>query len=417
MINFSSVNYVSTYYNMVNRMQRYQPTYSPSFQQPYYQSPQPTNPFRVSNDMQQAVSNVYADAKGLKVNADELRLENSDSPLHTRQATSTDTNALTADVKEGATAKEYSIKVNQLAQAQKNEGTALSGSAQTTMNAGTNTFTLTSGGDSQTLSVDITGTETNEEALNKLSTAINDAGIGVKASVVKDTAAGTVQLALESSATGTDEAFTIADVSGNAVSASGAAQTSQQAQNAKYTLDKYFTKESQSNTISLDEGNVSVTLKDVTSDAETISVAGNTDEIIEAAKSLVTSYNDLKGTQADYGGMLSSAVNRNLDRGLYSYQLEQLGISKSANGELSLDEDKLKENLQEKGYQFDRTINALDSLSDNLYKTSDRISQLPSAAIMNQENAFGFNSYAQAYSSMYQPYSYMSSGMFYDQYF
>jgi len=154
----------------------------------------------------------------------------------------------------------YEVKVSRLAEKQVNRGSSLSDSASSAVQVGENTFTVSSGsGPSATISVEIAPGDSNREALEKIEEAINGAEAGVVAELVSDAEKGTSYLLVSAEATGAAAAFSLADKSGNVVSATGIGAVHTVAKDAEYVLNG-TPLASGSNVVSLDDGRVEITL-------------------------------------------------------------------------------------------------------------------------------------------------------------
>ncbi len=205
---------------------------------------------------------------GLSSKAKKLTLTDMHSVFNDRSAISSDSNVLTASAYDalspdiGAEEATYNISVAQIAQNQENIGLELNKTDASGVNLGTNTYNISVNGQDYELSIEVMDGDTNEAVLQKMATAVNEAGIGVTAKVVAGSGTETQQLVISSDNTGLAAAFSVSDISGNAIAATAVEIVSSEAQDAQYTIDGTgYT--SGSNTISLDDGMVTVNLKGV----------------------------------------------------------------------------------------------------------------------------------------------------------
>lgn len=274
--------------------------------------------------------------------ANPLTLSNANNVFTRRTATSSAPDVLTAKALPNATTTSYNITITQLAAAQQNLGTALTSTGATAVTPGTNTFTLTVGGTTYNLSVSILSTDTNQTALQKIADAINAAKAGVTATVVNDTNARTSRLQITADKTGTNYAFSLADVTGNAVTATGANTVNVAAANAQYTVSG-VSYTSQSNTILLDQGRLTVNLLKTSTAAVTLTVTPDTQAITGAVNNLVNAYNSLVSFTNMNAGLLSPRISQGLTRAfnLKAPEFNTLGITANANGTLTVDQTKL----------------------------------------------------------------------------
>lgn len=188
-----------------------------------------------------------------------MYMANTATALSSKKVASTNSNAITATAQMNASVKNYTVKVSQLATSQVNSGNELAAKSKTSIEAGFNAIKISSGATTRNVYFTINENDTNKSALDKIATAVNKSGAGVKASVEtgKD---DSVYLKLEASKSGSKNAFSVTDLQGNAVAASGIEAADTKAQNAVYTVDgrQYA---SSGNTVSLDNGKVQATLK------------------------------------------------------------------------------------------------------------------------------------------------------------
>lgn len=244
-------------------------------------------------------------------------------------------------------AKEISIDVQQIAQAQVNvsDGVKASAKAESDMN-----FTV--GDSTKSVNVQVStlnrngSTKTNVEMLTEAANQINYSDSNVKASVVQKD--GVASLQLETKATGAGNTFS---VSGELGAAAGAENVKTESANAKYSVttdgrtNQY---ESNTNDVSVDYTRIGVTLKGV--GQTTIKSDIDTDKVASAVGDLVNAYNSsLKFLNNNYDrGTGIDRQLRNLVNGLGSEQsLKQLGISVNKDATLSFDKAVFAKNMKE----------------------------------------------------------------------
>lgn len=299
-----------------------------------------------SENSQAALTQLYGDLSNLSAKAKKLTLDDYSSVFHDRTAASSDAGVLTAtavnafSADSGATRATYGISVSQVAQAQKNTGLDLERYASGAVGTGTNTFTVTIGGQDHELGVAVEEGDTNEEVLQKIALAVNEADIGVTAEVVDGGEEGTRKLTVASKDTGAASAFAIADVSGNAVAATGAAGVSAVAQNAAYSVGG-VNATSSSNTIYLDEGLVTVTLQG-TGDA-VLTVAPDAGKIEGAVTGFVSGLNSFIGHLEENSDYIKDEVLAAVNSFIAGNKsgLASIGITQNEDGTLAVDEDLL----------------------------------------------------------------------------
>jgi len=268
------------------------------------------------------------------------------------QADLSDTDVGSATAVGGATPGTYDISVSSLATAQKRVGDALDGDAP----VGDGTLSISVGGQSMQLAVSSTDT------LADLARAINQASDnpGVTAAVLKGTNGS--QLVLSSNKTGIANAFS---VSANATSSDGliglanALDTPGQneASDASFSIDG-VPMSSASNTVNGALNGVTLNLA-ATGDTQ-LTVAQDTDGITQAAQDFVSAYNQYASTVSqlssydvdtgDAGLLLGNATLLSAENQLSSVlgnvvggnalvSLANIGITRNADGTMSLDTD------------------------------------------------------------------------------
>ncbi|WP_219641438.1 flagellar filament capping protein FliD [Cohnella sp. CFH 77786] len=303
------------------------------------------------------------------------------SAFNSRTAVSSDQASVLAKASAGAAFESYRVRVDQAAASQVNSGSFLAKSALTSVRSGTNAFTITSGGITTSVSAFIYGNDTNEQALTKLRDAVNEAKSGVTASIVTDAKTGGKKLELASSQTGAKNAFSIADVTGNAVAATGIGNVKTMAADAIYSVDGGTAVTSSSNVIDLEEGKATATLLKPTSDDAEIQVKPDEAGVLKQVKQLISDYNETLGRVREAGSYLNDSVKRSLENAANGYG--SVGIAKQADGTLKLDETKFKASLSAQFENTRRAVSGPDGLAVNLSKAADRLENMPPHAMLN----------------------------------
>lgn len=156
--------------------------------------------------------------------AKELGYSTSTSIWGSKTATSSDESILKVTASSSAVATSHTVKVLQLAKADKiisNQYTLTGTDIVNSLGAGTYTFEVTVNGTSQQVSVDIAAGEDNETILKNIVTAVNNTtDIQISASFIQDSS-GTGRLVFTSNETGQDYEMTLTDVSGSLLSTIG----------------------------------------------------------------------------------------------------------------------------------------------------------------------------------------------------
>lgn len=283
----------------------------------------------------------------------------------------------------GATQSTYNVTVSQLAAAQQNTGTSLSSSAATGLSAGTYTLNIQSNNTNYSVNFNVNAGDTNQTVLSNMATAINNVGSGVTAKVNNDTNLGTSTLVLNSNSTGTNNAFTITDISGNAVSYTGAGNTTTTSANASYSVNG-VSNTSQSNTVSLDNQNVSMTFSGLATNA-TVTVSPDTQAVNSAISNFVNNYNNLVNYANQNQQYISPDVIGSLEQS-YQYQsanLASIGITQNSDMTLSIDQSTLSSALKNNFSQVQDAFSGLDGLAVNTGQIAQNITSSPLTTYVN----------------------------------
>lgn len=299
-----------------------------------------------SKESEAALKQLYNDVSDLAGKAKKLTLTDFNSVFNDRTAISSDPNVLTGTAIDafssysGATEATYNISVTQLARGQENTGLELNAADSSVVNTGTNAFNVNINGQDHELGIEVVEGDTNEDVLQKMAQAINEAGIGISTEVTDGIDEGTKGLVITSDYTGTDSTFTISDISSNAVTATGIDSVSTSAQDAAYKVGGTdYT--SGSNTIYLDDGMVTVNLQGV--GESSLTVAPDEEKVENAITDLVSEVNsfiDFLENNTDYiKDEVLSSINSFIND--HKRELEYFGITQGEDGRLEVDTDKL----------------------------------------------------------------------------
>lgn len=355
-----------------------------------------------------AMRNVSQMYRQLKTATAGLTTARAGDVFEKRVVESTNTAAFTAIAKDKTAKSNYQIEISQLAQSQQNTGTALVSAANSVASgftAGENKLSLTVGGVSKELRFSVQATDSNKTALANMAGAINNAKFGVSAQVVDSTTGGVTssKLVLTAAKTGTDNAFSIADISGNAVAQSGAASQTGAARNAQYSVNG-TTHTSQSNTVSLDDNKVTVTLKALTTQTEKLAVKADSDAIIKSITDFAKAYNDAVGVLKDNTGVLSNKLLSGLTRSASDNRiaLEDMGITVQADRTLAVDRDKLEKAIYTNSDRVTRLVGGPGGLASQVDKVTTAMAAQPG----NNETVAGSYTGAGTYQTQLNQYRY-----------
>jgi len=338
-------------------------------------------------------------ANNLADTAAQLQLTSPNSVFNQMVATSSDPNSISATAQAGATASTYNVSVNQLAVAQQNIGTSLASNSITSLTPGTYSFTVQVGGKQYNISFNVNQGDTNQTVLNNMAQAINSANMGITAIVNNDPYLGTSQLVLNANSTGTNNAFTLTDVTGNAVSYTGANTVSVAAANATYTING-VSNTSQSNTIYLDNNNLAITFNKTVSNV-TVTVTHDIQAISNSINNFVNEYNKMIAYVNQNQQYISPLVTSELVQS-YEYQaanLQAIGITQNPDMTLSIDQNTLNSALQNNFNTVQTAFAGYDGLAVNVGQLAEQIAESPLTAYANEMVPIG-NNYMGLYNSL-----------------
>ncbi len=321
-----------------------------------------------SKESAAAINQLDNEALDLSLKAKKLIQTNINSVFNDRTAISSDSNVLAASAYDllsqdtGAAEATYDILVSQMAQAQENIGVELNKADASVVGLGTNTFNININGQDNELRIEVADGDTNEVVLQKIETAINDAGLGATAEVIAGSGEGTQQLAIRSDNTGLASAFSVSDISGNAIADSGIGSISTESQDAIYTVNE-TEYSSGSNTIYLDDGMVTVNLEGA--GEATLTVAPDENTVKDAISTLVSGLNSfldfLENNNAYIKDEVLLSANSFIDD--HKSELESFGITLSEDGRLELDDTKLGEAVNQNLSGVKETFGGFDGLA------------------------------------------------------
>ena len=314
-----------------------------------------------------------------------------------------------------------SVKVSQTAAGQMNEGSLMNAPAAYEGSKGTNQFTIEAGGKTTQLSVNITASDTNKDAQQKMADAINKAGAGVKATVETDSETNKSMLKLESLNTGSDpkNGFEIKDVTGNLAAQTGANEVSREGRDAIYSINGGAARTSQTNTVNLGNG-VSATFKKASEQEVIVSPGKDTDYMKNAVNNMVKSYNDL---YAEAAKRVNDPKSQNLATKMistsktYSGSLASIGIGFDKDGRMTVDTKKFDQAAENGKLEKFFTENSGKNYgyTNQLSRLSDNVSRNTANYVSSSQfgNSLGENFSYSNYGSLMQ-YNFLSAGSIFD---
>ena len=329
-----------------------------------------------SKESSRALSELYSQVTNLSLLADKLTVSDTNSVFNDRTAESSDSSVLTATAWDayspstGATEATYDVSVSQLAQGQENTSAALAGSGESVVDAGINVFSFTVDEQDYELTITVAADATNGDVLYEIGRVINQKVPGVAAEITDNE--GTLNLTLTSDATGSEAAFTVSDISGNAVAATGLDNVTAEATDAVYSVDGQNLT-SDVNSVYLDNGAVLVSLYG-TGDA-TLDVGPDATAVYNAVTSMaygINNYMDFYNENSDYlrSDLLSSLNSLLTDQ---ERSLESIGITLNSDGILQIDEYSLTNAINQSPSAVEDIFSSIGGLAEDISGYTSRV--------------------------------------------
>lgn len=340
-----------------------------------------------------SVSTVKNDAAELFTRGKNLVDESKNGLFQSKTAVSSDDKKVSASAKEGALNKTYSVEVKNIAKYQSNNSNDVNAYDKAMFNVGNNTFAINHNGQTKDISFKVDASDNNEKALSSMVNAINNSDAGVKASVVKDSKTNLMYMKIDSKETGKVNSFEIVDKVGNAVTASGANNKVQTAEDANYNVNgvNYVSK---TNDISLDDGKVNLNLKESTTNPIKVTVKSDTNKIKNGIENFINSYNkfssDIKNNDLDSNILKesSSALKRNEAR------LKGIGITINEDNTLSIDKKKLNDAIENDTDKVKNIFSGYTGIGKKMTSAAKAVEINPNIVVQVNQNIGYNNNYA-----------------------
>ncbi|MGF9710479.1 flagellar filament capping protein FliD [Paenibacillus naphthalenovorans] len=330
---------------------------------------------------------VLSAAETLKPTAETLKDASAGSILSRRTAEWAPGPALSAKVTDNARIYSYLIRLDSVARMQRNIGFAQKRTEISPLAGSLCEFELSScTGHTRRLSVAFGPTDTNEQALRRIRRAVNDAEAGVTALLIRDRRENKLTLELRAEHTGASGAFSLTDVRGEAVAFTGIDRMVQAAENAVYTINEGTLVSSASNEVKLDEGRLTLMLKEASAESVILSVYPDAAAIKKRFAEVIAGYNQLIAALQEAAEVLNPDISRDLLEGMPQHVLEELGILKQADDTLQLDEEKLVAQIR---FRFDMVAARLtesSGLIDHICHAANQLTTSSPETLLNKQN-------------------------------
>lgn len=354
-----------------------------------------TNKTSSKSGTSQAVSNGSVDflkqyntaMSDLMSSANSLMAANSSGVMSDLTVSSSDTDIADASINyRPREAKDFTVDVKQLAQAQQNNSNEVKGGQAA---AGDMDLKIQSA-QGKVINVNVSATyddgtaKTNRQMLKEAASQINSANGNVRAKVIEKD--GNVSLQISGKETGRHNSFS---VSGKFGAAEGLDQETTSAQNAEYTVaqnGRTTSHASDTNSIALDLGRIGVQLKDTGS--VKISTAPDDKKIISAVEDLAKSYNSAIELLSANSGR-GSGVERQLRNMLMGIaperSLELIGITTNKDGTLKVNTETLAEQLKKDPTLTRDIISGANGMASRAYGKATGGLEANSVSLINND--------------------------------
>lgn len=335
-----------------------------------------------------SIASIVTSAKLVRDALEEVRSGNPFSALWKRTVVSSDEAAATASARYGTQPQSATVRVLRLAQKQVNSGPAFLKTSPATVPPGFHRFFVRVGERMKELEVYIYASDTNESALQRIRNALNSCGLGITAWLLAGEQPNMIRLEVQSRETGAAHAFSIADMSGSAVSATGIHLTDQQAADAQYQVNDGPVLRSSVNTVELKREGLTVVFRKTAPDGVRFTVLFDAERLVERIQRLTDRINGMKTAAEQADGCIDPAIARSLHRALAAANMEPLGLSLQADGFLALDAAALRERIE---HSFTDVARSLEdgpaTLPGQLGKLLARLESAPAEALLDRSRS------------------------------
>ncbi|MCM3079498.1 flagellar filament capping protein FliD [Brevibacillus invocatus] len=293
-------------------------------------------------ELSHSLSRLYRFSAELDEAAREFDPARKNSAVNKRMAMSSHPEAATANALPEAVSATYELSVYKLATGQTNRSPWGHRDASNPVQAGHQEFTLSIGEQEKILTLYSAPSDTYGSVLRRMAAAINQSQMGVTARM--ETNHEQQSLVVQTTLTGAKQAFTLRDRVGNNIRALGLQQAETPAGDAEFSLN-HLRQHSQTNQFTIENGQVRVSLHQVSREPIRIEIVRDTDHMLQQSKTLVHRYNRLLAFLNEHQDVLATQKLDTFQRVARAAEgrLRPFGIELLSNGELSLNESAWRE--------------------------------------------------------------------------
>ena len=310
-------------------------------------------------------------------------------PKFFRTATISETDKVSAETEPGAEIKSYDLDIDSIAKSKTFKSRVLSSNEETDLSSGTHTFEIDKNGTVQSLDIEVdrnpADPDTNRDVFNKLVMAINEADSDLEAEVV-DTERKVYSslsdnlyeeasyLKVSTRETGDSIDFILQDNSGTIVNDLRLNQNIQAGSKASYILNK-IADESDTNSVTADNGKLEIELLDETDDTVTIAVENGSEPALNQIAALISSHNDYINFLDTNDKYIDSSIKNSIVRDLNEIkgELSQSGLTLNSSGTIDIT-DKFEKEFTDNTDRVRETLVGTNGLfpaiSEGLYEVS-----------------------------------------------
>ncbi len=248
-----------------------------------------------------------------------------------------------------ATIRSYSLETDRLSSAKTLQSDVLDSSDTTALSADTHSFTMTVDDIDYTVSVEVESGDTNKEVLDQLARAIGSVSSDIDAVVseserpVYSTLPGNLTekvayLSVGTSMSGSSPEFSLADTgSGTIIETLQLDRSVSRGGSARYALEG-FSGTTDTDTVSADNGKLSIQLLDTTGERVTLRVEAALGPVVQSVTNTVSAYNNFISWLGNNSDTIDPELQAGLTRELNAraLDLQQIGLDVTSGGKIRI---------------------------------------------------------------------------------